>query len=219
MKTNLEYITFHKSELLNFEAFDLWLESDPLLRAETIAHRLYNHVMIVDNILYRYDTINVLYKEIKQPINDYLLTMTRKFIVDSYRNLTPHQQKMIYKMNNYMDVNTTFFKLDYFKDFIMDIMYLITNEIEFTTSNNKFQHYRNGYLNVKTGMFKKRNPEKHYVKEYHNEDYYVEIDDEDEETVIEPKKNTKDEEYQESVHEDQEEFDSIVDEHLKMLDL
>jgi hypothetical protein len=170
-----EYIPFTSEELLTFDQFDDFLESNPLIKAEIIARRLMQHLLIVNNVLYLFDGENVTYKQVNQPLNEYLLTITRKLIVNSFEQLPEKHKRMIRKMYD-QEIGgpglTKLFKLDYYKDFIMDIAYLLTdNSITFSTSTKYITHFRNGYFDLKKNKFQRRNPSVHYVKEYNDEDY------------------------------------------------
>jgi hypothetical protein len=179
MRTNKapEYITFTKEQYLSFEEFEQYIDNDPLSAVELIANRLQNYILIVDNVLYLYDDVTVTYKVIKQNDKLYLTTIARKLIVDSYRRFTDKEQRRLQKMYTL----NTIFSLEYQDTYFLDLYYLLTNDsIVFTTSNKKVTHYRNGYLSNKTGKFSTRDPNKHYVKDFYDEDYLVPKNEEEE---------------------------------------
>jgi hypothetical protein len=203
---NKEYINFSVSELFAFDEFDNFLDTNPIRKAELISQRLSQYLMIVNNVLYLFDYDTVTYKSVDQPIQDYLLTITRKLIVDSFEKLNDKNKRFIRKMYD-EEIGgmqcTKLFKLDYYKDFILDIYYLLTNNsVVFESSTKYFTHFRNGYFDLKKNTFQKRDPEIHFVKDFNDEDYKQkktpmdedsdeESDDDEEEVIVIDKKEIK----------------------------
>jgi hypothetical protein len=81
---SLEYIAFKSEELFTFNQFKEFLECNPLAKAELILVRLRHYLLT--------------YKQVNRPLNEYLLTITRKLIVDSFQQLLATDKCMIRKM-------------------------------------------------------------------------------------------------------------------------
>lgn len=170
-----EYITFNRMEQFTFEEFDAFLDANPIKMAEILSEKLIQRLLITQDKLYLYFSVTKSYKHISPTasILDYLLMVVRKFVVNSYDSLTENQQQLIQKMFH-DDVGhkcKRLFSLDFYRDFILDIYYLMTYPtIKFDHNPNQI-HYRNGYVDLKSLTFKERDPCIQYVTKFHNHDY------------------------------------------------
>lgn len=170
MSKNLEYICFNQDELLTFDDFDFFLDANPIKKAEIISDRLIEYLLISNNILYLYNSNSITYKKIEQSIQDYLLMIARKLIVNSYENSTDKEKRLISKMYD----TEKLFNLNYYRDFILDIYHMITiNNITFNDNCKYETHYRNGYYNLKSNKFQSRDCTVHYITEYIDKDYNI----------------------------------------------
>lgn len=188
---NEEYISFDSDELLTFDEYDVFLGANPIRKAEIVSDRLLQYLLISNHVLYIYNHTKVTYQKVEQPKQLYLMTIARKFIVESYESLDDKNKRFLRKMyeKEIGEDCSKLFKLEYFQDFILDILYMITNNtIKFDTDKSE-THYCNGY--VKNKVFQARDPDVHYITEYVDEDYNPKVDstimDEDDDAEVEVK--------------------------------
>jgi hypothetical protein len=208
MQNNQEYICCDE-EQFSATALTTFLDSNPVHKARLIAERLFQHLVISNGIVYLYDTETVTYKPINQVVNDYVLTIARRLIVNSFENLS--DKKMLEIVKKYdKEIGgpncSLLFKLDYYRDFLLDICLLITNNAVIFENNKYESHYRNGYLNLKTQQFKARDPDVHFVKDFLNEDYRCKTAmDSDSEEEVDEDEDVEEEEEEEDEEEAEEE--------------
>ena len=113
--------------------------------------------------------------------------------------------------------NKDYEDLKFYQNFILDLYYkLVDDNVEFDVKEEHHTHFRNGYFNVLTSKLYKRHPDKHYITEYIEKDYVVEVDEDE----IKPKKKVimkrkpepeTDEEDEEDEDEDEEDDDDEDD--------
>lgn len=194
----MSYITFARKELFSFRELEYFFDSNPVTRAELLAEKLEQHLIINKSILYLYKPINTTYTILKTDhvtVLDYLLMFARQFIVNSYEILDEKYTNLFNKMYQKNEV----FKLDYYRDFIIDIFCKLTYEHVVFDSNKNEVHYKNGFADIKTKKFAKRDPEVHFITifddhEYHDDEQEDEQDDEDEEQEDEEDKEEEEDE-------------------------
>jgi hypothetical protein len=180
---NLEYINFSIDELLGFDNFETFLDSNPIKKATILSEILAQYLIISNHVLYIYNYNTITYSVVSQDTIQYLLMLCRKLIVQSYEKLDIKEKKCF---RGY-DLNANF-KLDFYKDFIHDVYnMLVNNTIVFDQVSSHITHYRNGYYDVKKNQFYARDIEVHYITEFINEDYKetnpMQEDDEEDDVI------------------------------------
>jgi hypothetical protein len=210
-----KYINFE--ELLTVDELDQFFYSDPLKRADLMVSKLNQHLLVNQEILYRYDSINVLYKPVSIVLHsyiDYLSTVCRKLVLTSFEALSIKDKKLFRSLDQ-----NVIFHLNYFRDFMIDVFYLLTDDTEtFDVVSDHIVHYRNGYFNIKTKKFLRRDPCVDYITRYINEDYVIvkpkkvitkvvitqEEEDDDDDDIIKPKPRVVANEEEEEEEEEEE---------------
>jgi hypothetical protein len=186
-----DYIIFNPKDLLTHQNLYEYLDMDPLERARLVARGLSRFLMVSNGKIYKYDYETILYDEVKEPVEKYLLTMIRKYVTESFR------KKFKYT------VDKDEFKLVNFQEYVYDVQLILTeNYAEFDDVESEV-HYLDGYTD-KDGMFYKRNSSVHYITKYVRACFHdLEIDDEE---------NEEDEQEVEEVEEVEEEEEEEEDE-------
>jgi len=191
-----EYIYFNHHDLFTFSELDDFVDGNPLRKAEMLADKLIQKVLISKEQIYLYIDKTASYEVINttnMSIIDYLMMIVRKYVVDSYELLLCHQKNLINKMyHNEVGLKCKLlFSLEYYSDFVLDIYHLISYpDITFDATPNQ-THYRNGYFDLTTKLFMQRDPCVQYITKFINKDYEDEFnpfisDDEGEEEEDEP---------------------------------
>lgn len=158
----MSYIAFGRDELLNNSQLSLFLDTNPVKQSTILYNVLMEYLVISKNELYLYNKSTILYTKITHELKTYLKTIMRKFILDSYDNISIHDQLRITK-----SYNTTFHKLTYYEEFIEDVIIQLTNyEIEFNTNLEYDSHYLNGYYSSIYKEFFERDPNEHFITKY-----------------------------------------------------
>ena len=185
-----EYFDFCDENLLTFDELVAFIEAYPNEKAITMSDQLLSYYNIVNNTLYIYDDATITYKKIEQPTYEYLAMMSRKLIFSSFTRLSVEQKASLEK--RYKDELgikcKLLFTMDYYKEFVHDVFNLI-NKSSFHESylNRKGVndvHYRNGYINTKTNVFKQRNSARHFITQYLDIDYEVKEEEDDDEDDV-----------------------------------
>ena len=204
MVKNTEYIAFDTYELYDFDMMDEFFSANPIVKATMLSEILVSYILINKNILYLYDNNNVTYKRIIFQSTDYLTMIARKFILDSLMMLSKKQQTIINKM-----YNKDYEDLKFYQNFILDLYYkLVDDSIVFDVKEDHHTHFQNGYFNVLTKKLYKRNPNKHYITEYIEKDYVVELDEDE----TKPKKKVIKRKPKPEPETDEDEYDDDEDE-------
>jgi hypothetical protein len=170
------YLSFTKEELFTLSKIEEFYNGNPLIKSELISNVLINYFVISDEVIYIYNSKNITYNILKQssPL-DYFITIIRKFIINSYDNL-PLRKKQYFDIN--YDVKE-FYKLDYYREFIIDVYNLLINDdIKFDVKQKNIVHYKNGFFDVKKNKFFDRNVHCDFISKYINEDYFEKDDNE-----------------------------------------
>jgi hypothetical protein len=196
---NTFYLVFKKEELFNLKALEKFVISNPLKKAELISEVLMNYFIISNDVIYLYNPKNITYKVVNQPSLEYLATIMRKLIINSYENLT--NKKKQYFEDNIKD----FYKLDYFKDFVLDVYNLLVNDyIVFDKKQKHIIHYNNGYYNAEEDEFYNRNYYTDFITKYKYEDCFLEREEDEEDEDIVACENLSEDEYSEDEVEEEE---------------
>lgn len=202
MVKSADYISFNKEHLFTVLEFLTFLDTDPVNRARLLADVIVEYLLIQDNVIFLYDAKTVSYSVVCTPsVQDYLLMMTRKFIVESYKNLSVTDKLMITKM--YHDEIgrdcMKLFNLNFVRDFVLDMYYMLSfDDVTFNRIPKQEVHYINGYYNVKTQKFQSRNSSIHYItKDELIATPYEEPDEEEEEEDEDEEYDNEDEEVEE----------------------
>jgi len=181
-----EYIYFNHHDLFTFSELDDFVDGNPLRKAEMLADKLIQKVLISKEQIYLYIDKTASYEVINttnMSIIDYLMMIVRKYVVDSYELLLCHQKNLINKMyHNEVGLKCKLlFSLDYYADFVLDIYHLISYpDITFDATPNQ-THYRNGYVDHRIHCFHgevfiQRDLCVQYITKFINEDYVTKED-------------------------------------------
>jgi phage/plasmid-associated DNA primase len=161
---------FETKDLLNYEEFETLLSSDsPNERASLICKKLKKYCFIQDKNLYMYDPELVIYKCVKDSIQNELITIVSLYITSSKQVLDKAQNRLLSleRKGEFKRIceNATINK-------ILPQLATTLKEEEIRFKGDFYEiHYKNGYINLKTLKFEKRMPNKHFVTNYIGRDY------------------------------------------------
>lgn len=156
---------FETQDLLNYDGIENLLTNDsPNDRADIICDKLKKYCFIQNENLYKYDSELVIYKQIKDSIQNELMTIVSSYLTSSKKSLNKEQIKLLS-----LERKTEFKKLCENSTINKMLPQLITTlkEDEVLFKGDFYEiHYKNGYINLKTLKFEKRIPNKHYITNY-----------------------------------------------------
>lgn len=166
---------FQKSDLLTIEQITSFLKNDlsPITQAEIVAVGLKKYVIVSNNRLYIIQK-NLTYKmsedklsssatsnELINIVSKYLELSTRLYDFETLNNLHLIYKKPFEKLRTNAGINRFIPQLE---------AQLTDNNINFDSYTGQI-HFNNGFIDVKTGKFKKRKQGTHYITECLNRDY------------------------------------------------
>ena len=161
---------FSKTDLLTYdEVMSLLLSDSPNDRADIISKKLNKYCFYFNNVLYKFDSNLILYKKIDYMIDEELITIITGYISKSKNELSKENDKLLNQ------INSKAYKTISEESFINKSLKQI--KVGLKVDENKFKpdfyeiHYKNGFIDIKTNTFKKREIGKHYVCNYINRDY------------------------------------------------
>ena len=164
-------IYFNFTDLLTLNETLTFLQSDPITKVELLTKYLKEIFLIYKNKLYRwYDNE---YKHIEYDMEKYLITMTRKFVIQSLNQPEVNSNKKI-QLQNLKEV----YQLKYYEEFIFDLILSLTND--------EFCHQKEEEEVEEVEEYEEYEEEKEEEEE-EDEDVdeddidYMELDEEDEE--------------------------------------
>jgi hypothetical protein len=162
-------MNFEKKDLLTYDEMFLLLTSEsPNERANIICKKLNKYCFYFNNVLYKFDSNLILYKKIDYMIDEELITIITGYISESKNKLSKENDKLL---------NQTFKSYSRISEEIFINKNLKQIKVGLKAEENKFKpdfyeiHYKNGFIDIKTKIFKKREIGKHYVCNYINRDY------------------------------------------------
>lgn len=164
-------IKFEKSELLTVKDLTTLLEStEPTERAEIVAPNLKKLIFTFGKSSFKYNNETIAYDVAEELTEGYLSTIISSFITQSKRNLDDKTirdlEKRYPKSFNALSEMSTINK--YSKS---ALVLLKDDKYKFTNPQFNRVHFRNGYYDLKTGEFKKRERNVDYVNFYIDRDY------------------------------------------------
>jgi hypothetical protein len=167
----MAYLSFDNNELFTYDELEMFLDANPVAKSEMLANVFIERLLINQDTLYMYQSKSVTYKmitTIHTNLTDYLAMLSRKLIVESYEKLVGECKRRIDKMYPY----NTVCSMESYKDYALDILFRLSNDdIQFDANTDKYVHYLNGYLNLTTKKFLKRDSDRHYISQYYAYDY------------------------------------------------
>lgn len=161
---------FENNDLLNYEELEQLIDtSSPDTQAEIIGKKLKTYLLLTeDERLYVFDSENVLYNEKEFKLEEEILITTTNYITKSQLNLNNQEQQLIkLKYKKLFDIlckNTTVSK------YIPQLKRELRKKSPFKADYFAI-HYLNGFIDLKTKEFKKREVNKHYVCNYIERNY------------------------------------------------
>ena len=161
---------FENNDLLNYEELEQLIDtSSPDTQAEIIGKKLKTYLLLTeDERLYVFDSENVLYNEKEFKVEEEILITTTNYITKSQLNLNNQEQQLIkLKYKKLFDIlckNTTVSK------YIPQLKRELRKKAPFKADYFEI-HYLNGFIDLKTKEFKKREVNKHYVCNYIERNY------------------------------------------------
>jgi phage/plasmid-associated DNA primase len=170
------FITFAKEDLLTFDQLKQLMNASTKERSLIITSKLIKYIFYYRNVLYKFKTDIVIYEKIenKSQQDNELLTVISDYL---------HDSKALAKTNNPDEFSSDEFFQSYRKHFasmlentfISKILPQLTVRLQ--QDNELFSpdfyqvHFRNGYIDIKTQTFKKREIGKDFVRAYIKRDY------------------------------------------------
>ena len=161
---------FDQLDFLNIEEIrEVIISNSPNIRATLITKKLKKYCFFNISSLYIYDSELVVYEQITDKQDYELITIITDYLTQCLTNLNADQRKLL--------------ELEHKKDYskFCENSNISKNLPQITTclreKENKFGadfyeiHYKNGYIDLKTLEFKKRQPNKHFVTNYIKRNY------------------------------------------------
>ena len=156
---------FETKDLLKYDDIENLLTNDsPNDRADLICDKLKKYCFIQNENLYKYDSELVIYKQIKDSIQNELMTIVSSYLTSSKKSLNKEQIKLLS-----LERKTEFKKLceNSTINKMLPQLIITLKEDEVLFKGDFYEiHYKNGYINLKTLKFEKRIPNKHYITNY-----------------------------------------------------
>ncbi len=165
---------FSTDDLISTKKFIALLEShDPTEKAGILCSGLRKYLVLKNtngNHLeyYLYDPSSIVYKKVLMT-EDNLLTFITTYIRKSKDGISEMKEKQIKKIFGkiYENVNSN----SSVKTYLPQIKTYLCRDIDFNSNQINEIHFRNGYYSFRSGKFKQRNPEKHFISKYIDRDY------------------------------------------------
>jgi phage/plasmid-associated DNA primase len=164
-------MNFSTSDLLSFDSLEKLLTSDdPNDRADIITDKLKYYCFFNKGEFYKFDSSKVIYKKVESTLDDELLTCATKYIGQSIKSLTNELKELLKlkypKESKKISENTTMGKS------LSQIRVGLKRDDEDIFTPNFYEiHFQNGFIDLKTLKFHKREIGKHYINCYIKRDY------------------------------------------------
>jgi phage/plasmid-associated DNA primase len=164
-------MNFEIKHLLNYNKIEELINNEsPNDRADIICENLKYYCFTNKGELYKFDSIKVIYKKIETTIDEELITVISKYISESIKNLNKEQKELLKlkyaKTSVKISENSTINKS------LSQIKVGLKRDDENIFTPDFYQiHFQNGYLDLKTLVFKKRIMGINYVNLYIKRDY------------------------------------------------
>ena len=164
-------MNFENKHLLNYNEIEELINNEsPNDRSDIICKNLKYYCFTNKGVLYKFNSILVIYNKIQTGIDDELITIISKYISESIENLNKEQRELLklkyVKASFKISENSTINKS------LSQIKVGLKRDDENIFTPDFYEiHFQNGYLDLKTLEFKKRVMGINYVNLYIKRDY------------------------------------------------
>ena len=134
-----------------------------------IAQKIEKYIIRVNQKLYYFDDENKIYIPIEKLTEEkYLILLIKQLFENSLKSLSENDRRLFQIDNN--KIYHLIKKDTFTKDYLNDIIMLLSRDIKFDISPSHEIHFKNGYYDLKLKKFSKRT-HKHFITRYINRNY------------------------------------------------
>ena len=155
--------------LLNYQEIETLITSlGPNPKAKVICVKIESQCFIKNDAMYTLQP-NITYKVKTSNYENELLTIVTQLIEDSFNALNENEKQQL--KADHSKTYQTIFKNASVKLYQPQLYTMLTrNDVIFDTTPAEI-HFENGYMDMRTSEFKKRNPKTHFIMHYIARDY------------------------------------------------
>lgn len=132
----------------------------PNKKANILLSKLMNYCFVNNNALYILNKTSITYRKVKE-VGQTLTVMVSKLLEQSFDCLTPEQVQLLKHINDKL----SFFKSSNIVQYLDHLIIYMTKKVNVDVYFDEI-HFVNGYYDLREGLFKKREINKHFITKY-----------------------------------------------------